>query len=1152
MAGSYKVTPPDLGSCKSYEIFQKELAIWELTTPVPEEKMGAVIASMLPNDSKLKKDLKDKFFENVVITDLAKAGGLKLVKDFLDKELSEDDLEKRVRTWYEFEDCVRGSKDIEDFLSEFDRQYQKAKNASKVKIPEEIRAFMVLKRSNVTKVQRMLILSKLDKDDKDNMFENICREIKLVLGGGPGAAKDKESSEAIKFEAEDLPSEDVLWSFGYARRGHGGGRGGRGGGGGYRHGGGGKAVNEGDHYSKPYDRDGARRPNRPGQDGKPTRCHHCESIYHFLNKCPDKQEKRESVVKPVLFTEDEAELSQFTKEARNCGALDTGCTSSVSGKIWLEMYLESLDTKDRQETRGPLVSDRVFKFGNDGKLKSEGKYFLPAVIAGMEVELEVDYVDSDIPLLLSKKAMKKAGMVIDMRDDTVTAFGKKTKLVTTSSGHYCIPLSRRSTQEEVDQILAVNLVEIPDKEQYKWMVKLHKQFGHTPKDKFIVFMKDARVWHDGLEKHLDRIIQGCEGCIQRQRNPDRPVVCLPMANSFNEKVAIDLKKWKRKHILHMVDMWSRLTISVIIERKKPKEVIDKIMERWIGYFGTMRAVLNDNGGEFTAQEVREVKEILNVEDQTTGAESPWQNGLCEKNHAIVDTMLERMVEDYPETDEQVLLGWANMAKNSMQMVYGYSSNQLVFGTNPNLPNIMSDGLPAMEGKTSSEVFAKHLNALHAARKAFIESESSERIRKALKKKVSTNNTIFHHGDRVYYKRERDGRWRGPAHVIFQDGKIIFVRHGSVYVRVSANRIVKKGEEFQENNNKDGTIQEVGPAATNVIVAADDTTYEENTESIASDTEAEVDVDIDENVPEMLLLDSEPDGEENLDENVTERLLDQNNIEMQVNENISEDPDASTVITDDGRKKRKAIESEGSLDKRPRIVETTSIQRKTKTIHPKSQGKKINLKRNDLIDIQMQDGDWLRATVSDRSKVSGSFYNYFNVRGEDGLDRNVDLERLRFKEVCEEVNMVLIPQERHKDEDCKAAKQVELRKLEDFEAFKVVDDVGQYRISCMWILWVKGDETRARLCARGYEEAEAIPSDSPTVDKPNIRVLLLTAASYGWVIESSDVKSAFLQGRALDRTVTLTPPREANVEKGKLWELNVALYGLDDASLQFFF
>ena len=160
-----------------------------------------------------------------------------------------------------------------------------------------------------------------------------------------------------------------------------------------------------------------------------------------------------------------------------------------------------------------------------------------------------------------------------------------------------------------------------------------------------------------------------------------------------------------------------------------------IMEKWIGYFGVMRYILNDNGGEFTGNEIKEVKDILNVVDLTTGAESPWMNGLCEKNHALVDSMLERMVEDYPNIPDYVLLGWANMAKNSMQMVYGFSSNQLVYGTNPNLPNIMSHGLPAMEGKTSSEIFAQHFNALQAARKAFTESENSERVRKALMRKV---------------------------------------------------------------------------------------------------------------------------------------------------------------------------------------------------------------------------------------------------------------------------------------------------------------------------------------------------------------------------------------------------------------------------------
>ena len=38
-----------------------------------------------------------------------------------------------------------------------------------------------------------------------------------------------------------------------------------------------------------------------------------------------------------------------------------------------------------------------------------------------------------------------------------------------------------------------------------------------------------------------------------------------------------------------------------------------------------------------------------------------------------------------------------MARNSLQMWHGYGSYQIVFGTNPNLPNIMTDKLPALQG-----------------------------------------------------------------------------------------------------------------------------------------------------------------------------------------------------------------------------------------------------------------------------------------------------------------------------------------------------------------------------------------------------------------------------------------------------------------------
>ena len=122
---------------------------------------------------------------------------------------------------------------------------------------------------------------------------------------------------------------------------------------------------------------------------------------------------------------------------------------------------------------------------------------------------------------------------------------------------------------------------------------------------------------------------------------------MPMGSTFNEKVAINLKEVgdsnKKLYILHMVDMWSRLTQSVIIKRKEPKEVIDKFMINWVLVFGIPGAVLNDNGGEFMAEKIREFKSILSITDLTTGAESPWQNGICIRTTKLL-TLLDKNEE----------------------------------------------------------------------------------------------------------------------------------------------------------------------------------------------------------------------------------------------------------------------------------------------------------------------------------------------------------------------------------------------------------------------------------------------------------------------------------------------------------------------------
>ena len=380
------------------------------------------------------------------------------------------------------------------------------------------------------------------------------------------------------------------------------------------------------------------------------------STYRYANGCEKKKAEEFHLTESVeeidfaLAAQHETELSQFTREARNCAALDTCCTSSVTGEQWLDIFIDSLDDSAKSKLKGPLPSNRVFKFGNNGTLRSIGTYVLPVVIPGKTATIKTDVIEPDIPLLLSKVAMKKAKMKIDLEKDLCEIFGKEVELMTTSSGHYCVPLLSEVYKEEDDiaWVLAVDLVSLSNKEQLKSMNKLHKQMGHHTREKFLNLLNDANAWYPEAEEDFDRIIDDCEGCLLLKRNPDRPVVSMPMASHFNEKVAMDLKNLSSgEHILHLVDMWSRYTLSFLIERKDPRDVIDTFMEHWARYFGLHSAILNDNGGEFTSAEWREVKSVLNVVDLTTAPQSPWQNGICEKNHQLADTMWIRMNNDFP-------------------------------------------------------------------------------------------------------------------------------------------------------------------------------------------------------------------------------------------------------------------------------------------------------------------------------------------------------------------------------------------------------------------------------------------------------------------------------------------------------------------------
>ena len=238
--------------------------------------------------------------------------------------------------------------------------------------------------------------------------------------------------------------------------------------------------------------------------------------------------------------------------------------------------------------------------------------------------------------------------------------------------------------------------------------------------------------------------------------------------------------------------------------------------------------------------------------------------------------------------------------------------------------------------------------------------------------------------------------------------------------------------------------------------------------------------------------------------------------------------------------------------------------------PHSTGPKMDVRVGDIIIHQGR-----RCKVKQRMKMQGQHYNYYNLQPEGpGDPYSVDLQRSEYQRLEmndanqqvlvtmlgteQQVHMAIIPYNQHGSVDCREAKKEEIAKIvEQFDAVEVVKDEGQFRISCRFVLWRKKHsdgtiKTRARLVCRGFEQPdEDIPSDSPTLDQTNMKILLAFAQAKGMKVVTADVKSAFLQGLPLtERTVMVKPPPEANVPAGHLWRLKVSLYGLDDASLRF--
>ena len=1113
MGSNFKKMPPVLSKCSSYEDYKKLLELWTKFTSLAKTEQGTAV--LLSLEGKAQEAVLELSSD-----DISSETGVENIINRLDRIYLQDTLIKKYEALDNFENYKRPPDvSVSSYILEFDKRYLKTKNLG-TQISDDLLAYRLLRNANLGDQYTKLVkaTAKLEYDSMKQQLKNLFSEAFSSTSGCVAeplvSAGMSIKEESDTFVTDSSSEHDVMYSSVKKQwRSDNVGTSGP-----SRHWSKKKSFKPSQQNSPSNQKDSSSSAVPKGKnplksDGARTRCFHCESINHHIQNCPDLVGERSS--EDTLFNNevilcegslDTTLVSDLVAESLNCALLDSGASKNVCGRLWLNSYVDSLPESDKLKLKRESSSS-IFRFGDGNKVESSEFVTIPATLGSQDIIISTDVIDKDIPLLLSKKAMKDVGMNLNFERDTVTVFGEDIKLRCTTSGHYSLPLTSSCQALDHGKPLSENILSCTNlDDKIAVAKKLHRQFAHPPVKRLLKLLDvsgDPWKSDDNLKEALRVVSDSCETCRNFKKPPPRPCVGLPLATTFLECVGMDLKKYDSHWLLHCVDHATRLSMSVRIPSKDPRVILTALFKHFISIWGTVGKFLSDNGGEFANSQFMEMCEKLNIRFILTAGQSPFSNGLVERHNLVLGDMLDKVLDDI-DCGIDIAIAWCVNAKNSLQNIHGFSPYQLAIGKNPTFPIAIDSYPPALTQFSENDIIRKNLEALHKSREAFVRSESSERISRALSHNVRAHNDVkYYTGDTVYFKRVDEKKWRGPAKVLGQDGQQVLLKYGGYYTRSHPCRVVLSEKHRDVPLNVDAHV------------SSNENMNTSNSNDVGSDSSDEEEF-------------SSPYA----------------NSSVNANRIIPADTSADSTSPP-------LICEPASADNEPNHGASKDITEQTNTPKLKSGMSVKVLLRNSQ--------EWSEVKLTSRSGKAGrgKYPNSWNTVNDSGVSKSIDFDRdvVSWESVVhhptDDIDEILVSDDvvNNNAKIIAEAKMTELATWKSEGVYDEVCDEGQPCISVRWVISEKEGAsketiTKARLCARGFEEMQDFRTDSPTCKRESIRLVLSFIAANKWELNSIDIKRAFLQSNEIEREVFIRPPDEACTDK--IWCLKKCVYGLADA------
>ena len=233
-----------------------------------------------------------------------------------------------------------------------------------------------------------------------------------------------------------------------------------------------------------------------------------------------------------------------------------------------------------------------------------------------------------------------------------------------------------------------------------------------------LFRVRLRFWWPGITRDVSHYCHTCDTCqktVAKGRVPSIPLHFMPRIEEPFKRFAIDIvgplsppSSEKHRYLLTIIDVATRYPHAVPLKSIDTPSVAEALFS-FFSLLGFPEEILSDNGSQFTSQMMNEFLRLLSIKGVHSSVYHAQSNGLIERFHSTLKSMLKKVIEKHPTEWHRYLPALLFAVREMPNSSTGFSPFEMLFGRKARGPiDFLADSFRAKDSENDSKGVLQHI------------------------------------------------------------------------------------------------------------------------------------------------------------------------------------------------------------------------------------------------------------------------------------------------------------------------------------------------------------------------------------------------------------------------------------------------------------